>query len=973
MKKIFYGVIIILAFSCIGVVVIRKIKKPEARRGGYERLRECFINPSPEARPRVYWWCLNGNIDTVRARQEFMEMVKSGIGGFDLFEIGLQRGDTSIPGGPAFLSDESVQTIGWVVDVAGKMGLTVGLNVSSSWNAGGTWVEPVNGGKSLYLSKTVARGDLHHQSISIPFPEISFPENALIGGTGKPMIPFNDKGKPVYYEDIALLAFPAGIEKESLDTSLIIDVTPFFDTETDILQWETPPGEWEICRFVCSNSGQQLVLPSPESAGLAIDHFDSSAVAMHMNYVINRLKPVLGDFRNTALKSLYLASYEARGFVWTSSMATEFARLNGYRIEKFLPLFFEPQFFEPGTVEKIRTDFKKTLSELMINNLYVNASNICNRHGLKLNCEAGGPGYPLYNGPAEPLRALGAVDIPRGEFWVNHSRFYTGSKGDTIDILRVVKEVSAASHIYNRKIVEEEAFTSFQHWQEGPFDIKPPGDRAFCEGMNRVVFHGFSHNIRGAGYPGFVYSAGTHFNDKRVWWPKAKPFIEYVTRLSALFQEAHFVADVLWYYGDKVPNSATPRNTHFKVGPGYDYEVINTDILLNDLSVNKGKLVLSNGARFSVLAVEDEPLMVPAVADKLERLARQGAVIVGEHGGKIFAGTRALDLLVTLKIPPDLDYDGKETFLIDFIHYRLDETDVYFIVNTSGKWISRLCRFRQEGRVPEMWDPVSGAIIPVSVYEQDDHRINMPVTLAPYGSQVIVFRKGRPSPHFKAIKGDGLDPPLMRFTTDGLCLLQEGTFELEDMNSTQKFSHRISSRVITGPWEVSFDRSRGGPDKVIFNELISWTESDDEGIKYYSGTATYSNSFELDAGFLPADNEKIFLDLGNISSVGEVWLNGRHLGITWAEPYLSDVTGIIKEGGNKLVVEISNTWSNRLKGDALTNGHYTNTNIRNTIIPGKDPLITSDQKRVPWAEVPLIRSGLLGRVSLTKYQLIRYK
>ena len=93
-----------------------------------------------------------------------------------------------------------------------------------------------------------------------------------------------------------------------------------------------------------------------------------------------------------------------------------------------------------------------------------------------------------------------------------------------MDVLWLVKEVAAASHIYQRGIVEEEAFTSFHHWQEGPFDLKPLANRAFCEGMNRAVVHGFSHNPPGMGFPGIVYHAGTHYNDKRVWWPKIKPF-----------------------------------------------------------------------------------------------------------------------------------------------------------------------------------------------------------------------------------------------------------------------------------------------------------------------------------------------------------------------------------------------------------------------------------------------------------------
>ncbi len=453
----------------------------------YDFMKAGFIDPPMQARPKVYWWCLNGNIDTLRAKEEFSAMKKAGISGFDLFEIGVPKGDT-IQGGPAFLSDESLNVIKWVVEEAGKLQLTVGLNLASSWNAGGAWIQPQHGGKSLYCSSTKISGGSSSQSIKLPFPVVNFPKSSLIGGTGKPMIPFRDDGKPVYYEEVSVIAIPAGVPKSTIDTAQIINVSGFFDPKNEILKWNAPSGDWEILRFICSNSGQQLVLPSPLSAGLTIDHFDSVAVETHLMYVINRLKPVLGDFRQTALKSFYLASYEARGFVWTSSLPAEFKRLNGYDISKYLPSFFDKDLYNQKESEKLDADFKKTLSELMINNLYKKSKAICNSFGLQINCEAGGPGYPLYNGPAEPLKALGSLDIPRGEFWINHSRYYKDVNGiDSIDILRVVKEVSAASHIYEKEIVEEESFTSFMHWQEGPFDMKPAGDRAFCEGMNKLI------------------------------------------------------------------------------------------------------------------------------------------------------------------------------------------------------------------------------------------------------------------------------------------------------------------------------------------------------------------------------------------------------------------------------------------------------------------------------------------------------
>ena len=980
----------------------------------YEVMNEGFKSPPEQARPKVYWWCLNGNIDTIRAKQEFVAMKKAGIGGFDFFEIGVPKQDVMIPGGPSFLSDASMKVIAFAVKEAGKLGLEMGLNLSSSWNAGGSWIEPKHGGKSLYYSKIRIKGNTELQNIKVPFPEVKFPKASLIGGTDKPMIPFQANGKPVYFEEVAILAIPANIEKNKLDTTSIINVSKFFDSDKDQLNWEAPSGEWNIYRYVCSNSGQQLVLPSPHSAGLTIDHFDSTAVRTHLMYFINRLKPVLGDFQKTALKSFYLASYEARGFVWTSTLPREYKKLNGYDIYKFLPSLFDAELFSNATTKKLQTDFRKTLSELMINNLYKKAKEICNSHGLKINCEAGGPGFPLYNGPAEPLKALGALDTPRGEFWVNHGRYYKdnsiaySSNTDSIDILRVVKEVAAASHIYQRGIVEEEAFTSFQHWQEGPFDLKPIGDRAFCEGMNRVVFHGFSHNPANYGYPGIVYNAGTHYNDKRVWWPKVKPFNDYISRNSFIFQQASFVADVLYYYGDNVPNSAAPKNTHFVAGPGYDYEVVNTEILLTGLTVKNGKLVLSNGADFSMLALNSEDEINPAVLAKLSELAKQGAMIVGlrpknvadlknqpntgkkgedlinklwktvsdasqvEIGkkGKIYSGIKPSQMLKALEVSPDFNYWDKESWILDFIHYKKNELDFYYIANTTNQWISRECSFRQQSKIPEIWNPLTGDVVSVPVYYQQEKYINIPITLPPFGSYFVVFKNGVASAPYTHVSTSSQNPPLMEFTHDGILFLEDGTSKLISKLGQKKVEQKQRKHIIDGEWNITFTKGWGAPESVTLPGLTSWTNNENIGVKYYSGIGTYHKTFQFQKISPLSMDERIFIDLGNLSKVGEVWINGHSLGITWAKPYRFDITNVIKNGSNTLRIEIANTWSNRLTGDAITGEKYTETNILNTIVPGSN-IWHADQTRVPWAKVPLIESGLLGPVSIQTFKLVR--
>src|SRR5690606_1406900 len=114
----------------------------------------------------------------------------------------------------------------------------------------------------------------------------------------------------------------------------------------------------------------------------------------------------------------------------------------------------------------------------------------------------------------------------------------------------------------------------------------------------------------------------------------------------------------------------------------------------------------------------------------------------------------------------------------------------------------------------------------------------------------------------------------------------------------------------------------------------------------------------------PSD-ARIYLELGDLSHVGEVWLNDQPLGIAWAKPYRFDITDHLVRGINVLTVEVANTWSNRITGDALTGESYTSTHITETNIKGIGHV------RIPWAEAPLIPSGLFGPVSLVTVQPIK--
>jgi hypothetical protein len=165
-------------------------------------------------------------------------------------------------------------------------------------------------------------------------------------------------------------------------------------------------------------------------------------------------------------------------------------------------------------------------------------------------------------------------------------------------------------------------------------------------------------------------------------------------------------------------------------------------------------------------------------------------------------------------------------------------------------------------------------------------------------------------------------------------------------------------QMLTGPWTVAFQPGRKAPESVVFDRLVPWNEHPAEGISYFSGTGTYRTTFQLDeqqAGGL------VRLQLGKVGHVAEVRLNGQPLGVVWTAPWAADLTGIAKAGRNELEIAVTNTWVNRLIGDAglPPEQRITKSNVRLFDAGAK---IRSFQGFT--AGTPLEPSGLIGPVRI---------
>jgi hypothetical protein len=823
----------------------------------------------------------------------------------------------------------------------------------------------VAGSRAIHVTRNGAR--LLRSPVPLAFRDWNA-VNVINGETSGPTGVFASAGLPAF---------------DLVKGTEVVDVTGRVDREGR-LKWNAPPGSWTLLRYVCMITGERLKIPSPASDGLATDHLNPAATRLHMNHVISQLRQGLGDLRQSGLTHLYLASYEVVGRVWSPEFGREFERRRGYSISPFLPAIFGARMEDERMTERFLFDYQKTLGEVLVDAYYRTAREVAHAAGLTIKSEAGGPGPPIHTPPVDALLANGAVDAIQGEFWPHWSE---------MDAIWVVKETASAGHIYGKPVVHMEAFTSFHHWADGPQDLKASADRVFCEGGNHFVWHTWTHQPPGAGLPGWAYHAGTHLNRNDIWWPQAGPFLQYLARGSFLLQRGRFVADVLYYYGDGGGSFVGPRRNPATLGPGYDYDVTNADVILNRLEVKNGRLLLPDGMTYAVLVLPEREEIHPAVLEKIDTLVRAGATVIGPkptratglegfpasdqrvrtsadalwagldgtqyqsraHGrGWVHWGVPEKDVLLRLGIVPDF----KATESLDFTHRNDSGVDIYFVRNKGDSAVRASAVFRVRDRAPEFWDPITGKIERAAAYRKTEAGMTLPLDLAPRGSIFVVFRDPlAPGGGLSLVKGDAVlasdaSGPVLRTEANGTYAVMHP----DGRTRTLKVEDLPRPLELSADWSVQFESPVGAPEAVTLRRVAAWSSLSSDRHRYFSGTGAYRRTFSLPSGWLKPDR-RAELDLGSLWTIAEVQVNGRSLGISWTPPFRVDCTDVLRAGENEIVVKVANTWHNRLVGDArLDIPGVTQTNI--TVSQGK---LWHDGA---WRQLEPIQSGLMGPVRL---------
>ncbi len=678
-------------------------------------------------------------------------------------------------------------------------------------------------------------------------------------------------------------------------TENVLDITAALQ-EDGTVAWNAPEGEWLVKRMLMCTTGVKNQPSTPESTGLEVDKMSRKHVSHHFDsYLGEVLRRIPAEDRRT-LKFVVQDSYETGGQNWTDDFEKDFEDHYGYDPIPFLPALQGVVVGSADESDRFLWDLRRLVADKIAYDYVGGFRELSHEHGMTTWLE----NYGHWGFPSEFLMYGGQSDEIAGEFWQGSGSAY-------------VKECRAASscaHIYGKDRVWVESFTNGKlPFAQSPYHMKQTGDYYYTHGVNASILHVYIHQAYTDKYPGINAWFSTEFNDHNTWFSQMDVFGDYLKRSGDLLQQGQYVADVAYYIGEDAPKMTGVLEPMLPKGHQYDY--INAEILLTQASVKDGKLVLKSGMEYELLVLPPQDTMRPEVLVKLYELMQEGLVVLGPEPkrspsmenypvcdqevqvlakriwgaipqgeksasigeGKIYRDASIKAIFDERNILPDFKTDK-----LLHIHRAVGNGHVYYVSNNDKVKRSERVAFRVTGMLPELWNPVTGDIRMLLEYTQEGGMTYLTLSLDEIESAFVVFRTPTDQ-----LQGTGENFPMLR-----------------------------TLQVVDTPWEVAFEGLKA-PADMHLAELVDWTKSDDERLKYFSGTATYTTKIHLSN--LSASDEPIYLDFGRVGEMGKVRINGKDAGGVWCPPYRLWVNNLLVEGENTIEIEVVNNWINRLIGD----------------------------------------------------------
>ncbi len=692
------------------------------------------------------------------------------------------------------------------------------------------------------------------------------------------------------------------LSSKELIISEVKDISQFMEQD-GTLNWDVPDGNWTILRMGMTPTGTINAPAAPQGTGYEVDKANAELARYHFEQFIGEIIRRVPEDSLPALKYVIADSYEMGPQNWTDSFASKFEAKFGYDPVRYLPVFSGRIVGSVEESERFLWDLRRAVADDVAYEYVGGLREAANEYNLQLWLE----NYGHWGFPSEFLMYGGQSDLVAGEYWNE------GSLGNI-----ECKSASSAANIYGKPFVSVESWTaSGQAYRRHPEMLKRRGDWSLTEGVNHYVLHVYIHQPDDDRVPGVNAWFSTEFNRHNTWFDQGKIWVDYLRRCQHLLQQPHYAADICYFIGEDAPKMSGIQNP--ELPDGYSFDYINAEVIVDHLFVKNGRLMLPHGMNYGLMVLPENNTMRPEVLEKIEELVLQGAAVLGprpdrspslqnfpasdgavkeiasrmwgnayqdgklvhRHGeGYVMDRLDLQEALDIVGITSDIDLGADVPVL--WTHRTAPDLDIYFLTNQGNEKIHFAPSFRIEGKIPQLWDAVTGEIRQLNDYTELNGRTVIPISMEALQSWFVVF-------------------------TDEV---SEGI----SAGYAENFPETHPLLVLDNNWVVEFLNKDIGPvEQFEISQLSDWTESQDERIKYYSGTAIYKTTFTLSD--IP-DNGQIFLNLGDVGVMARATLNGNEIGGAWFAPYRIPVGNALISGENILEIEVVNTWRNRLVKDA---------------------------------------------------------
>lgn len=815
---------------------------------------QSWPTPTVESKPAARWWWLGSALTESDVKWNMEQYANHGLGALEITPLyGVQGNDkNNIP----FLSQRWMQMLQFIENEGKRTGIEIDMNCGTGWPFGGPKVQTTDGAsKAIFVDDTV-QVVKKKQTVTLD-------------------VKVDNKKDAPYAVLQRVMAYDQ-------NSNAVTDLTA--QVKDGVLTWKPGmKGTWRIVALYAGRTRQMVKRAAPGGEGLVIDHFDAGAVGRYLK----NFDDAFSKYNVAYPHTFFNDSYEVYGANWTPTLLDEFAKRRGYKLEDHLPSLID--IYKKGYAYteadlKVLSDYRETLSDMLLNNFTVQWANWAHSHGAIIRNQAHGS-------PANLIDLYSAVDIPEIEgfgltdFGIKGLRKDPGKTRRNDSDFSMLKYAPSAAHINGKPYTSSETFTWLtEHFRTSLSQMKPDMDLMFVAGVNHMFFHGTCYSPKDDPWPGWKFYASIDMSPTNSIWRDAPYFMKYIERCQSFLQKGQADNDFLvylpirdmWMKPDKSMLMMFAIHTMGQKAPefrkmildidslGYDCDYISDKYLLTT-NMKDGKLQTAAGIAYRGIIIPAGAHLTSELKAHIDQLKAQGAhVIYGLHTKEMAQAAKAEEM---------------RSLSLKAIRRRNADGNHYFIANLTPNDIDSYAKLAVDFKSALWFDPTDGRRY--SVETQDGKiRINLK------SGQSMILQT--------------FDHALAAADLTDIAVKPEPAANAEVIDLTNK------------PWTLSFTEEAPKVGKTFkLDKLQTWESLDDDSVKVTMGTGVYTTSVKFTAKQLK-NTKGWIMDLGDVRESARVYVNGKLLGCAWSVPYQLDLGKAFKPGMNTIRIEVTNLPANRI-------------------------------------------------------------